>query len=79
LSCLDAPRTGRPSLTLELQLAAFLQKYPFANARVLMQYFLTSVSTIKEILQRELGLKKVSRHWVPLFLSLAQEIAHVEA
>jgi hypothetical protein len=39
------------------QLAAFLQKYPFASARVLAQHFLTSVPTIMEIRQRELGLK----------------------
>jgi transposase len=31
LSCKDALRTGRPPLTLEPQLAAFLQKCPFAS------------------------------------------------
>jgi hypothetical protein len=34
-SCKDAPRTGRPPLTFEPQLAAFLQKDLFASARVL--------------------------------------------
>jgi transposase len=79
LSCKDAPRTRRPLLTLEPQLAASLQKYLFATARALAQHFLTSVPTIKEILQRELGLKEFSRRWVPHFLSPTQNVAHVEA
>jgi hypothetical protein len=36
-------------------------KDPFASVRVLAHLFLTSVPTIKEILQRELGLTKISR------------------
>jgi hypothetical protein len=32
LSCQDAPNTGRPILTLESQLAVFLQKYHFTSA-----------------------------------------------
>jgi hypothetical protein len=56
---------------LGTQLAAFLQKYSFANARVLAQHIMTSVPTIKEILQKELGLKKLSRRWVPHSLTPA--------
>jgi hypothetical protein len=62
-------------LTIRPQLAAILQKYSFASARVLAQHFLTSVPTIEEILQRELELKKFSRRWVPHFLFSTQKIA----
>jgi hypothetical protein len=34
---------------------------------------------IKDILQRELGMRKFSRRWVPHFLSPAQKVARVEA
>jgi hypothetical protein len=33
--CKDSPRSGRPLLTLGPQLEAFMQKYPFASARVI--------------------------------------------
>jgi hypothetical protein len=56
-----------------------MQKYPFASARVIAQHFLTTVPTIKDILQRELGMRKLSRRWMPHFLSPAQKIARVEA
>jgi hypothetical protein len=62
LSCKDSPRSGRPLLTLGPQLEAFMQKYPFASARVIAQPFLTTVPAIKDILQRELGMRKFSRH-----------------
>jgi hypothetical protein len=78
LSWKDAPPTGHPPLTLGWQLAAFLQKYHFASARVLARQFLTSIPVIKEILQRELGLKKFSGRPAPRFLSSAHEVAHVE-
>jgi hypothetical protein len=38
------------ALTLGPQVATFLQKYHFARARVLVQHFLTSVTTRKESL-----------------------------
>jgi hypothetical protein len=57
LSCKDAPRTGRPPLTLRSQLSALLQKYPFASVRTLAQHFLTIVPTMNGVLQRELGLE----------------------
>jgi hypothetical protein len=56
-----------------------MQKYPFASARVIAQHFLTTVSTIRDILQRELGMRKFSLRWVPHFLSPAQKSACVEA
>jgi hypothetical protein len=56
-----------------------VQKYPFAGARVIPQHFLTTVPTIKDILQRELEMKQFSRRWVPNFLSPGQKVAGVEA
>jgi hypothetical protein len=35
LSCKDSPRSGRPLLTLGLQLDAFMQKCPFASAKAI--------------------------------------------
>jgi hypothetical protein len=79
LSCKDSPHSRRPLLTLGPQLEAFMQKHPFASARVITQHFFTTVLTIKDIPQRELGVKKFSRRWVPHFLSPAQKVAPVEA
>jgi transposase len=78
LSCKDSPRPGQPLLTLGPQLKAFLQKYPFASTRVIAQHFFTTVRMIKDILQRELGMRKFSWHWVPHFLSPAQNVGRVE-
>jgi hypothetical protein len=64
---------------LGLQLEAFMQKYPFASARVIAQHFPTTVPRIKDILQRELGMRKFSRRWVSHFLSPAQKVPRVEA
>jgi hypothetical protein len=79
LSCKDSPRSGRPFLTLGPQFEAFMQKYPFASARVIAQHFLTTVPTIKDILQRETGMRKFSRRWAPHFLIPAQKVAGGEA
>jgi hypothetical protein len=56
-----------------------MQKCPFSSARVIVQHFFTKVSTMKDIFQRGLGMRKFSRRWVPHFLSLAQKVARVEA
>jgi hypothetical protein len=61
------------------QLWAFMQKYPFTSARIIAHHFLMTVPTIQDILQRELEMRKVSRRWVPHFLSPAQKVARVEA
>jgi hypothetical protein len=49
------------------RLDLLLQKYPFASARVIANHFLMAVLTIKEILQRQLWMKTLSRSWVPYF------------
>jgi hypothetical protein len=57
LSCKDSPRSGRPLLTLGPQLKVFMSKYPFTSTRVIAQHFLTTVPSIKDIFQRELGME----------------------
>jgi hypothetical protein len=54
------------AITLDFgaQLERFLQQSPFARSRVITNNFLTTVSAIKGILQRELGIEKFSRRWV---------------
>jgi hypothetical protein len=42
-------------------LQKFLDRYPFSNTKVISRYFRLSPPTVKEILIRELGLKKFSR------------------
>jgi hypothetical protein len=79
LSCKDHSRPGRPVLTLGSRLETSLLKYPFASARVIAQHFCTTAPTIKDILHRELGIRKFSRHWVPYFFSEAQKAAGAEA
>jgi hypothetical protein len=61
------------------QVEAFFQKHPFASTRRITKDFLTTASTVKEILQKELGMRKFSRRWAPHSLSDAQKVAHVEA
>jgi hypothetical protein len=70
---------GRPPLTLAPQVETFLQMYPLARSRIIMKHSRTAAFTVKEILQRELGMRKFSRRWVPHSLSDAQKIARVEA
>jgi transposase len=79
LSCGDLPRAGRPPLTLGPQVETFLQKYPFASARIIGNHFLAIASTVKGILQKELGMRKFSRRWVLHSLSDAQNVGPVEA
>jgi hypothetical protein len=44
-----------------------------------VQHFLVTIPTVKEILQRELGMRKFSGRWVPYLLSEGQKIARIEA
>jgi hypothetical protein len=51
----------------------------FRSASMIANYFLTTASTVKEILQRELGMQKFSLRWDPHSLSDAQKVARVGA
>jgi hypothetical protein len=62
-------------LTLGAQLEVFLGKSAFASAPVIAKHFLANLHTVKEILQRELGMKKFSRGWVPHSLTSAHKVA----
>jgi hypothetical protein len=61
------------------QFEVFLQKYPFPSANAIAKYFLVTIPTVREILQKELGMKKFSRRWVPHSLSSVPKVATVEA
>jgi transposase len=60
-SCDDDSRPGQPISIFGPVLQKFLDQYPFSSARVISRHFLISPSTVKEILTRELGLRKFSR------------------
>jgi hypothetical protein len=53
----DFLRVGQSPLTLERQVDAFFQNYPFASVCIIAKHFPTTAYTVKEILQRELGMK----------------------
>jgi hypothetical protein len=78
LSCLDENRPGRPLTILGPVLKKVLDKYPFASAKVLSRHFEISSPSVKEILHRELGLKKYSRRWAPYGLSEGQKKCRVD-
>jgi hypothetical protein len=61
------------------QLEAFLEKYPFVGAQTITKHSLTTVPTVKEILQRELEMRKFSGPWVPHSLRAPPRVARVEA
>jgi histone-lysine N-methyltransferase SETMAR len=51
----------------------FLEKYPFASAKIMSEHFDVSRATVKEILSRELELRKYTRRWMPHSLDDAQK------
>jgi hypothetical protein len=67
LSYGDDEWPGRPMISLGSALRRFLKKFPFANARVMAGHFSVDRATIESILDRELGLGKFIRRWVPIF------------
>jgi hypothetical protein len=73
LSCQDRLRAGCPIRILGKVVSDFLEEFPFRTAGFLGEHFNQSKSTIKEILQRELGFHRFSRRWVPHSLSDAQK------
>jgi hypothetical protein len=54
-------RAGRPRHMLGTDLSQFLEEFPFATVGLLAQHFAESKHIIKEILNRELGLRMFSR------------------
>jgi hypothetical protein len=61
------------------QFEAFLEESPLTSVRAIAKHFLATVLAVTEILERELGMRKFSRRWVPHSLSSAQKVALIEA
>jgi hypothetical protein len=56
----------------------FLEKFPFASARITAMHFNASHSTRKDIWSRALGLRKLSRRSVPHQLSGLQKMFRID-
>jgi hypothetical protein len=78
-SCADLSRDGRPRTDLSEPLRKFLNDFPFATARMRSRQFSAHPTTIKEILRRDLGLKKFARRWFSHQLNSSQNVQRVEA
>jgi hypothetical protein len=78
-SCADLPRARRPPTDLSEPLRQFFHDFPFATARMMSRQFSAHATTIKEILSRDLGLKKFARRRVPHQLNPSQKVQRVEA
>jgi hypothetical protein len=78
-SCADLPRAGRPPTDLSEPFRMFLNDFPFATARMMSRQFSAHPNIIKEILRRDLGLKKFARRLVPHQLNPSQKVQRVEA
>jgi hypothetical protein len=74
LSCEDKFRFDRFPQVLGKALSDFLEEFPFATVGLIVQHFNQSKSTIKKILQRELGLQRFSKRQVSHSLSNAQKV-----
>jgi transposase len=57
-SCGGRNRAGRPLTILRDAWSKFLSKYPFASAKNIASHFDISVSTMQDLLARELGFRK---------------------
>jgi hypothetical protein len=79
ISCEDISRAGRRLTDLAAPLRLFLNDYPFASAHMLSQHFNVSATMVKEILARDLGLRKFTRRWVPHAFSDPHKVKRVEA
>jgi AraC-like DNA-binding protein len=53
-----------PPHVLGKALSDFLEEFPFVSAGIIAQNVGKSKSTLKQILKRELGLRRFSRRWV---------------
>jgi transposase len=71
--CEDRNRAGRPFTLLGDVLSKFFSKYPFGSAQNIASDFDVNASTAKNLLARELGLRKFTRRRAPHFLSELQK------
>jgi hypothetical protein len=77
LSLDDEFRSGRAGNDIGAAISQFLSKEPFLSAHILAKRFAVSPHTIKEILTRDLGMRKFTRRWVTHDLSAADEAKRV--
>jgi transposase len=68
-SCENRNRAGRLLTILGDSLPKFLFKYMFASAMNIASHFNINMSTVKDLLARELRLRKFTQRWVPHSLS----------
>jgi hypothetical protein len=64
-SRVDLPRARTPRSDLSEPLRKLLNDFPFVTAKMMSRQFSVHQTTIKEILRRDLGLKKFARRCVP--------------
>jgi transposase len=64
-SCEDRNRAERPLTILGEVLSKLLSKYSFVSAKNIASHFDISVSTVNDLITRELGLRKFTRRCVP--------------
>jgi transposase len=74
----DEIRQGRPLLDLRETISQFLKDEPFLSARVFAKRLAASPHTVKEVLRRDLRLKKFTRRWVPHERSLSNKAKTVD-
>jgi transposase len=72
-SCENSNRAGKLDTIFGDVLLKFFSKCPFASAKNITSHFDISVSTVKDLLARELELCKFTRRWVPHSLSERQK------
>jgi hypothetical protein len=77
LSCGDEKRPGIPLISLGSALQRFLKKFPFASSRVIAAHFSLDRVTIKNILDREPGLRKFTCRCVPYIRCAEQRLRKV--
>jgi hypothetical protein len=77
LSCGDEERPGKPLVSSGSALHGALKKLPFASARGMAGHFSADRAALKNVLDRELGLSKFSRRWVPHMVSAEQKLRRV--
>jgi hypothetical protein len=73
----DEFRSGRPRTDIGEVMSQFLKRWPFLSAHVLAKKLAASPHTIKEILIRDLGMRKFTRRWVHHELSAAGKTKRV--
>jgi hypothetical protein len=79
INCEEISRAGRPITDLAEAFRLFLQDDPFTNACMLSRHFDVCVTTVKDILACDLGLKEFTRRWMPHTLSGPQKVKRIEA